>query len=811
MKRLSFLLGTFALFLCPHFVSAVTCGFGSEIGSTGQCRGYLTSTTTTTFIVPSDWGNASNTIEVIGAGGMGGDGDGASGGGGGGYSKVSNQTLTGGASVTYQVGWGGQDRVGADSAGTDTYFCNSSSNCATIGGSAVIVGAKGGGAGETGGDNSGGAAASGIGTTKYSGGNGGGGQYFNQAGGGGGGAAGPLGNGANGAAGQASTIGQGGGGGGNGGGSNGVAGGSGGTGGNNAGGTGGGAGGAAFGPPNSVDGTNGGGGGGGGFAQSGGARGGDGTEWDSTHGSGGGGGGGSAQFGDGGRGGDYGGGGGGNGVASTQISRKGGDGIIVIIYEPSAAVSTRQTLGKPPNNLGLVAYWSFNEGASTIAGDFSGNGNSGTLTNGPTWTNGKFGKGLLFDGSDDYIQIPDAAFGNYPTSGNTSSYDRTFSVWFKTTTGGVILGQTDNTIPPTQPTSFVPALYIANSGTVYGSMFWHNDSSFQNTSSSGYSDGIWHHLVNTYSGGSESLYLDGILVDNQTPHNQYGYAADYNYFLGVGFGNTWAGLTNAYHYFAGSLDDMRIYSRALSAPEVLGLYKSSSVTFLGGEKLKLTNGLVGYWPFNGGDVNWTSASAGVAYDRSGIGNNGTLVGMNQSTSTVRGKMGQALSFGVSGGTYVDAGNANVGSGPQFTVAAWVYRRQGSAPYSTIVYDEKYFNNEGYAFGDTSGGGAGNDPYRLRINGSSGASFQPTEPSATFDEWTHYVGLFDGDYARLYKNGVLVDSVDFPGSFNPNTYDTAIIGSGINGYVDDVRFYNRALSVSEIKQLYNLGTGTVIAQ
>ncbi len=47
-----------------------------------------------------------------------------------------------------------------------------------------------------------------------------------------------------------------------------------------------------------------------------------------------------------------------------------------------------------PNNLGLVGYWSFNEGGGSIAHDFSGNGNSGTLQSSPTWVNGKRGKAL---------------------------------------------------------------------------------------------------------------------------------------------------------------------------------------------------------------------------------------------------------------------------------------------------------------------------------------------------------------------------------------------------------------------------------
>jgi hypothetical protein len=122
-----------------------------------------------TWTVPTDWNNAGNTIEVIGAGSF----------GGGAYSKSTNVSLTPGGTVGYAVGTAGQSAV---TDGTDTYFCNSTSNCASISGSAVVVGAK---AGLLGG--AGGAAASGVGGVKYSGGS----SVSNGAGG----AAGPNGNG----------------------------------------------------------------------------------------------------------------------------------------------------------------------------------------------------------------------------------------------------------------------------------------------------------------------------------------------------------------------------------------------------------------------------------------------------------------------------------------------------------------------------------------------------------------------------------------------------------------------------------------
>src|SRR3989338_235532 len=79
-------------------------------------------------------------------------------------------------------------------------------------------------------------------------------------------------------------------------------------------------------------------------------------------------------------------------------------------------------LKKPPTNLGLVGYWSMDEGSGSYAGDSSGNKNTGTLTNGPTWVDGKRGKALNFDGVNDYVNLG---------SGDIMSSNATLSLWFK--------------------------------------------------------------------------------------------------------------------------------------------------------------------------------------------------------------------------------------------------------------------------------------------------------------------------------------------------------------------------------------------
>jgi hypothetical protein len=309
------------------------------------------------FTTPVDWNSASNSVEVIAAGGTAGDGAtgaGAGGGGGGGYSKGVNLDISG--DITFGVGASGSQpsSTAAGGAGGNTWFnATSLANCETVGsasgGGNGCVGAEGGkggqGSGGTRAGGSGGLAANGVGNTaRYSGGTGGAGSG-NDGNGGGGGAAGPLiatdGDGHTG--GNGSSV-EGGGGGGAGGASatDGSASGSpnageGGNGGTGYSGAAGGDGGAT--PAAGAIGTTPGAGGGGGdqTTTTSGTNGGNGAigqQFSSTAGSGGGGGGAGDSGTRGGTGGNYGGGGGGGASCTTEGNCLGARGIIYIDYTP---------------------------------------------------------------------------------------------------------------------------------------------------------------------------------------------------------------------------------------------------------------------------------------------------------------------------------------------------------------------------------------------------------------------------------------------------------------------------------------------
>lgn len=146
---------------------------------------FLTSTTATSWNVPSDWNNENNVLEGIGGAGNGSNST-LRGGGGGAYAKITNQTYAAASSVTYKAGTA-NGTPGTGTATANTYIYNNASTLIL-----VAAGGANGAGGGTLGSAAGGPASYCVGTIKYAGGTGGS-VSLDAVGAGGGGAAGPNG------------------------------------------------------------------------------------------------------------------------------------------------------------------------------------------------------------------------------------------------------------------------------------------------------------------------------------------------------------------------------------------------------------------------------------------------------------------------------------------------------------------------------------------------------------------------------------------------------------------------------------------
>jgi Concanavalin A-like lectin/glucanases superfamily/PQQ enzyme repeat len=193
---------------------------------------------------------------------------------------------------------------------------------------------------------------------------------------------------------------------------------------------------------------------------------------------------------------------------------------------------------------GLVAAYGFNEGSGMVVNDASGNGNNGTIS-GATWTtSGKYGNALNFNGTNARVTI-----NNAPSLQLTSAM--TLEAWVYPTTVNsawrdVIYKGNDNYyLEGTSPNSSRPAMGGTFAGDLYGT--------------SPLTANTWSHLAATYDGATIRLYVNGVQVASRA---QTGAIATSMNPLQIGGDSIYG------QYFAGRIDEVRIYNRALSVTEI---------------------------------------------------------------------------------------------------------------------------------------------------------------------------------------------------------------------------------------------------
>ena len=289
-------------------------------------------------------------------------------------------------------------------------------------------------------------------------------------------------------------------------------------------------------------------------------------------------------------------------------------------------------------------------------------------------------------------------------------------------------------------------------------------------------------------------------------------------------------------YFGGILDDIRFYSTALSSTQVSDLYQSSGAKEVdnAAHRNALTNGLVGYWTFDGRDIKWSDTTTEIK-DISGNSNHGDAAGSLATTSVTPGKLGQALSFNGSSDyiSVTDPGSGSTldfGNSASLSLSMWVYPTALSSEASLISKDTQadcgYNTNYTvyyYNGGDYGGCTASACPlwFDYVASGVSNHKYYTQDQVITLNTWRHIIITYTfgtGSSMKMYVDGQLQTGEWYFGTGNgsPVTSDQPIwIGASnycgglsvdipFTGRIDDVRIYNRALSATEIANLYNMG-------
>jgi Concanavalin A-like lectin/glucanases superfamily len=200
----------------------------------------------------------------------------------------------------------------------------------------------------------------------------------------------------------------------------------------------------------------------------------------------------------------------------------------------------------PITDPSLVGWWKFDEGMGNIAVDWSGQGNHGAVQGDPQWVPGQVGGALEFDGTDDFVDCGANPVFNIETNITVMSW---IKVQQFNKSWQAIVTQGDN------------SWRLHRSGST-DNIAW-GTSGLDPTDITGtmnVNDGEWHNVAGVYNGTQKILYVDGNIdassdstgsIDSSTYHVNIGENAQQT-------GRNWAGL----------IDDVRIYNKALTADEI---------------------------------------------------------------------------------------------------------------------------------------------------------------------------------------------------------------------------------------------------
>ena len=425
---------------------------------------------------------------------------------------------------------------------------------------------------------------------------------------------------------------------------------------------------------------------------------------------------------------------------------------------------------------GLVGWWKLDGNAT----DSTPYANNGTLTGATSVADreGASASALSFAGSTtSYAQM--SPINNFPSTAITVSF------WVKTTDAdsGLFSYATTGTSGDNM------FLLYANPG-----VHLYRASVNSNTGIN-IDDGNWHLVTMTWqsSGGTYNLYVDGALAHTSTLASGTTITNGGCLMLAQEQDSVCGGL-DATQAMNGSMDDVRVYNRVLSAAEVSTLYQEYNPG-LGLDSGQ--SGLVALWKFNG------SAKDSTPYD-----NDGTVNGATPATDR-EGTANSAYSF--DGSTnYIQVNSSQLDSvynTGEVSFSVWFYYNSADPAGALLRHGES-----------SSGNGHSGCTYEPNI-ATQGVALSGCSGTGTIVNyslttgWNHIVVTFDNAHSsdKVYLNGSLVGTgTQHTASLSAplwmigaawNVYNSSI-ATYFTGKIDEIRVYNRPITQTEVTKLYN---------
>jgi len=414
-----------------------------------------------------------------------------------------------------------------------------------------------------------------------------------------------------------------------------------------------------------------------------------------------------------------------------------------------------------------VGHWRMDDNEpDTVVLDSSGNGNNGTAQQNTSvlHATGLVDGALIFDGVGDYIQIADS-------DALSPTEEITVCGWF-------YFDDASENVGLIWKHSYNYALSTV-SDTVRFSVWNPSSQESRASFSTSLLGSGWNFIAGVFDGTNSRLYLNEAPIGN-IGASITGGIRDRDGDLYIGQRSDGVGE----QYFDGEIDDVQIFNTTLSETQIQAMYS------------EVTKNLAGHWAMD------DSADNTMVLDSGSYSNNGTAQ-QNTSVISTAGVIDGALTFdGV--GDYVQIADSDALSPTEeITVCGWFYFDDASENVG-LIWKHSY----NYALSTVS------DIVRFSVwNPSSQESRASFSTSLLESGWNFIAGVFDGTNSRLYLDGAPIGSIgtSITGGIRDRAGDLYIgqradgVGDQyFDGLIDEVKIYGKALSASEVEDLYDEG-------
>ena len=435
-----------------------------------------------------------------------------------------------------------------------------------------------------------------------------------------------------------------------------------------------------------------------------------------------------------------------------------------------------------------VALYSLDYDASDESGTYDG-----TPSNVDFGVGGKINYGARFNGSSSRIVVEDSSSNVFGFANHTGS----ISAWVNIdslSSENPILAKRDSGDPGNRHW----ALSVLTDGTVY-LLIYNTDSNAQTvTSSTALNASQWHHIAVTLTTTNVKIYINGVL--DTTASSTYSTIQNDGADLEIGR----RGKNSGHAYFDGSIDQVRIFTKSLSSSEVSTLYAETACVHTSTTNI----------------VNYPTGTTPVAYyklDNSSEDYAGSNDGTDTNIEYRFGRFGQAADFnGSSSKITLPTGSPFNDSNTIKAVSAWVKADTSTSRVWPLSISSTSNANDFWYIGYM---GDLNRIYIAVRNGSSSNESIAYASTTTDTNWHHIFVQITATEKEIYLDGVKQTVIYSNTGTATNTswisypsYSGTVQGAiGVlrlsspqysNGFVDQIRIYNAALTDNQITELYN---------